>query len=73
MGAKLIQSDLEVSEELKELLEKAKDHVMTTEEYEEQRISFAYGNLALSNPDVTKEQIRAAAKDPRLFPEGRRG
>ncbi len=37
-------------------------YVMTAEEQEAQRISFVYGNLKLSNPDITKDQVVDAAK-----------
>lgn len=47
---------------LEELLEWAKTHKMTPEELEEQKISFAYGNVKLSNPDITKEIVRDVAK-----------
>lgn len=43
--------------ELEELLRKAKDVVMTPEEEEEQRRSWAFGNVALSNPAVTREMV----------------
>jgi hypothetical protein len=35
---------------------------MTPEEKEEQRRSFAYGNLAIDRPDVTREDIDRAAE-----------
>ncbi len=46
--------------ELKELLDKAKGHKVTTQELHEQRVSFAFGNA----PDscfITKESVRAAS------------
>lgn len=46
---------------LEELIEKAKDYQMTPEEQEEERISFAYGNLAIENPKITKEIVRVLA------------
>jgi hypothetical protein len=55
-----IQS-LKVDAELEKLLVAARQHVMTEEEYREQRISFAYGNLAIDNPEITKEMVREAA------------
>ena len=33
---------------------------MTPAERQEQRISFAYGNVSLSNPRITRDQVRAA-------------
>lgn len=44
-------------EELHALLEKAKDVKMTEAEMKEQMISFVYGNVALSNPKVTREMV----------------
>ena len=35
---------------------------MTPEEREEQRRSFAYGNAALSNPNITREMVDDAAE-----------
>lgn len=34
---------------------------MTPEERREQRISFAYGNVSMHNPDVTREMVERAA------------
>lgn len=56
-------SDLEIDPELERLLEQARHHVMTDEERREQRISFAYGNLVLHNPNITKDDIRRAARE----------
>jgi hypothetical protein len=36
-------------------------HVMSPEEREEQRRSFAYGNVAMHNPNVTREIVDRAA------------
>lgn len=47
-----------VNPELKELLDKARTHVMTPEEVRLQRISFAAGNLAIDS-DRPFEEIRA--------------
>lgn len=65
-----IQSDLKVSPRLKRLLAAAKKRVVTEEELREQRISFAYGNLALHDPRVTKDDIRRAAERIKLRDEG---
>ncbi|MDB5352353.1 MAG: hypothetical protein JWN86_3600 [Planctomycetota bacterium] len=46
-----------ITDELKALLESRKGYVMTPEECEEQAISFAYGNLRLHDPLVTREGI----------------
>lgn len=43
---------------LEELLRRVKDMPpMTPAERREQRISWAYGNVALSNPSVTREMV----------------
>ena len=47
---------------LEDLLRKAKDVVMTPEEEEEQRRDWAFGNVALSNPAVTREMVDEVAK-----------
>jgi hypothetical protein len=51
---------LPASPELDALLEAALSHEMTPEELREQRVSFAYGNLAIDDPAVTKEDVREA-------------
>ena len=48
-------------QELDELLEAARHYRMSPEEREEQRISFAYGNVVIENPSITKDLVRAAA------------
>ena len=45
---------------LEALLKAARNHKMTPEELREQRISFAFGNAAIDDPTVTKEQVREA-------------
>lgn len=47
---------------LPELIEKARAIVMTPAEEEEQRRSFAYGNLKLHNPSLTRADIDTAAE-----------
>lgn len=44
------------------LLEKARNYTMSSEQAEEQRRSFAYGNTALENPKITREDIDRAAE-----------
>ncbi|NJK88110.1 MAG: hypothetical protein HC923_01095 [Myxococcales bacterium] len=56
----VIRTDLPVSPELKALLDAARGHVMTPAERREQAISFAYGNLALHDPSVKREDIERA-------------
>ena len=48
---------------LEELLEHCRDYEMSPEEREEQRRSFAYGNVKLSNPAVTREMVDQAADE----------
>lgn len=45
--------------ELLALLERAKGYQMTPDEIRAQRISFVYGNVALDNPTITREQVEA--------------
>lgn len=53
-----------------EMIEKARQYTMTSEEREAQRRSFAYGNVAIDNPNVTREHINAAASTPTPATEG---
>jgi hypothetical protein len=48
---------------LEELLDEAKKSVPTAREKEEQRRSFAYGNIAIENPRITREMIDKAAEE----------
>lgn len=50
-----------MSEELEKLLEMAKNVRMTPEEQEEQRRSFAYGNVRIENERITWDHIHKAA------------
>lgn len=50
-----------MSPELERLIELARDYVMPPEEVEEQKRSFAYGQVAIENPDVTREMVEDAA------------
>jgi hypothetical protein len=60
-----------VSKKLEALLLRAKARQMTAEERERQVFSFAYGNLSIEQPGVTREQIAAAARDSSA--DGERG
>ena len=51
-----------MDERLKALIEAAKSVVMTREDVEKQRESFAYGSTHIENSRITKETIAAAAK-----------
>ena len=48
---------------LQNLLEAAKNVVLTPEEKEQQRRSFAYGNVAIENPRITREMVDRAADE----------
>jgi len=43
------------------LVEKAKAYVMTPAQEEEHRRSFAFGNAAFENPNITKEIVEQEA------------
>jgi hypothetical protein len=47
---------------LESLLEAAKKTVLTPQEKEEQRRSFAYGNTKIENPRITREMIDEEAE-----------
>ena len=47
---------------LDELIEKAKTVEITPEQREQQRQSFAYGNLKIEDDSVTREEIAEAAR-----------
>jgi hypothetical protein len=48
---------------LERLLDQARKHVLTPQEKEEQRRSFAYGNTKIENPRITREMIDKAADE----------
>lgn len=48
--------------QLNELIEKSRKIVMSPEDKEEQRQSFAFGNANIENSKVTKAVVKAAAK-----------
>jgi hypothetical protein len=51
---------------LAKLIEAARSHAMTDAEREAQRRSFAFGNVAIENPTVTREMVdRIAASLPK--------
>jgi hypothetical protein len=53
---------------LNELIESARGVAMSPEQLRAQRRSFAYGNTAIANPDVTREIIaRVDADFERIF------
>jgi len=52
-----------MTDNLKELLEKAKSVEVSPEQKEEQRRSFAYGNTNIENPRITRETVDRAAEE----------
>lgn len=44
------------------LIERAKKITMTPEQVSEQRRSFAYGNTAFENPNITREMVDEEAR-----------
>jgi hypothetical protein len=53
---------MSVTTELNILLEAAKRVVLTPEEKEEQRRSFAFGNTNIENPRITRETVDKEAE-----------
>lgn len=51
-----------MTENLQDLLEAAKNVVLTPEGKEQQRRSFAYGNTVIENPRITREMTDRAAE-----------
>jgi len=51
-----------MSKELQVLLDAARKVTMTSDEHEQQRRSFAYGNTHIENERITKETINKAAE-----------
>jgi hypothetical protein len=52
-----------MTDNLKELLEKAKSVQVSPEQKEEQRRSFAYGNTNIENPRITRETVDQEAEE----------
>jgi ribosomal protein L16 Arg81 hydroxylase len=55
--------DGQYSPELTALIEWARTYVPTEAEQEEHRRSFAYGNVALHNPSITRAMVDRVADD----------
>ncbi len=55
------KKEVVVETRLDMLVAKARGHVMTPTEMEEQRQSFAYGNTAIENPRITRTVVEKAA------------
>lgn len=62
---KQFQSSIPVSDNLKRLLEVAKQKDVTEEELLEQRVSFAFGN-APDSELITKDSVRRASQHIRI-------
>ncbi|MGA8075668.1 MAG: hypothetical protein WB995_19490 [Candidatus Acidiferrales bacterium] len=52
-----------MTKELREMLDVAKSVEMSSEEKEEQRRSFAFGNANIENPSVTREIVDMEADE----------
>jgi hypothetical protein len=55
-----------MSQELQQLLERARTHHFTAAEREEHRRSFAYGNTKIENPRITRALIDKEAENLQL-------
>ena len=51
-----------MTKEMQQLLEEASKIIMTDNDREEQRRSFAYGSAKIENDDVTREMVDKAAE-----------
>jgi len=51
-----------MTKQLQDLLEAAQRVVLTPEEKEQQRRSFAYGNTKIENPRITREMVDQEAE-----------
>ena len=52
--------------ELERLLAESRNHVVSNEELQEQRVSFAYGNAPQSS-GITKDSVREASRTMRII------
>jgi hypothetical protein len=57
-----------MSQELLDLIEKARLVRMTPEDREAQRVSFAYGNTRLDNEGMTRDVVERASADLKGHP-----
>jgi hypothetical protein len=53
----------DMTEELKELLAKARSITMTPEQERQQRVSFVYGNTNIENSRITKQLVEEIDAD----------
>ena len=51
-----------MTEQLEDLIEKARTEKMTPEQKEAQRISFAFGNIKIGDQSATKQSVIHASK-----------
>ncbi len=59
-----------MTSKLAALLERARSVIMTPEQREQQRRSFAYGNTKIENDLITREMIEEAANAERRESDG---
>jgi len=55
---------------LETLIEDARSVVITDEELEAQRQSFAFGNMSLENPEVSRELVKRASIEQQVLDAG---
>jgi hypothetical protein len=59
--------NIKADPELKKILETSRQTQVTEEELQEQRISFAFGNVPASAKNITKDSVRQTSKKLRLL------
>jgi hypothetical protein len=59
----------EPDQELLNLIEVSKEHVVSEDDIREQRVSFAFGN-ALGSDNITKESVRRSSSSLRMQRRG---
>lgn len=71
MTTRLTLTEPRTDPELLALIEKARNHVMTPEEVEAQRISWVIGQMGMTHPEWTREETEARVREAlRLPPAG---
>jgi hypothetical protein len=58
----MVSPRVNMTDRLQQILDEAKKIVQTPQEKEEQRRSFAYGNIKIENPRITREMIDREAE-----------
>ncbi len=56
-----------MSPQLLKLIEMSRGYKMSREERRAQRVSFAFGNAAIENPNITREMVEK--EDQKIHPE----